>query len=87
MVASALGADPPVNLQFQDKYGNIKKCCWYEKGHVLMAFETGTIVCLRLDRVPDKSQEMFSVKDFESYLSDITICSEARMAVAIGDNW
>uniref|UniRef100_A0A914YDJ8 Uncharacterized protein n=1 Tax=Panagrolaimus superbus TaxID=310955 RepID=A0A914YDJ8_9BILA len=86
MVASALGSDPPVNLQFQDKYGNIKKCCWYEKGHVLMAFENGTIVCLRLDRTPDKSQEMFSVKDFESYLSDLSLCLEARMAICIGDN-
>uniref|UniRef100_A0A7E4VS44 WD_REPEATS_REGION domain-containing protein n=1 Tax=Panagrellus redivivus TaxID=6233 RepID=A0A7E4VS44_PANRE len=79
MVASALTTDPPVNLQFQEKYGNIRKCQWFENANVLIAFETGHLVCLKIDKYPEQSQETFSIKDFDHYLSDIAICTEARI--------
>ncbi|KIH51653.1 hypothetical protein ANCDUO_18258 [Ancylostoma duodenale] len=39
-------ADNSMNLQFQEKYGNIVAHVWYNDGYMIVGFEKGFVVCI-----------------------------------------
>ncbi|VDN35249.1 unnamed protein product [Cylicostephanus goldi] len=38
--------DNSMNLQFQEKYGNIVAHVWYNDGYMIVGFEKGFVVCI-----------------------------------------
>ena len=65
--AAKLGRDlPPVELQFDERYGRVACHLWLGDGLLLAAFEHGHLVVMRVGASDEPSDELFVYKAFET---------------------
>ncbi|VDM75146.1 unnamed protein product [Strongylus vulgaris] len=78
-------ADNSMNLQFQEKYGNIVAHVWYNDGYMIVGFEKGFVVCISA-HPSEMGQEIFSVAEYKTYLAAVAVNEAFGKILTIGDH-
>lgn len=81
-------SDPnnPVELAFQQKYGNIVSYKWFGDGYILIGFANGFFVVIST-HMKEVGQELFQQRDHKDRLTSIDINESIDMAASAGDGW
>lgn len=89
--AMKLGRDhPPAELQFQEGYGRVSCHLWLTHALLLVAFELGHLVVMRVGTSDEQSDEVFISKPFETPAvvkpgapkMAVTFCARSRKVAA-----
>uniref|UniRef100_A0A0N4ZH00 ANAPC4_WD40 domain-containing protein n=1 Tax=Parastrongyloides trichosuri TaxID=131310 RepID=A0A0N4ZH00_PARTI len=75
----------PINLQFQQKYGDISSYLWFVDGCILLGFVSGHIICISA-QTSEIGQELFSMQDFKTTLNDLHLCFPTNELLLLGDS-
>ncbi|KAI3383973.1 hypothetical protein SNEBB_006880, partial [Seison nebaliae] len=78
--------DHPVEMNFQEKYGNIVNYHWYGDGYIVMGFEKGSFLVIST-HPSEIEKERYTSKNHQNYLADVAICKELEKAATCGDHW
>ncbi|EYB86235.1 hypothetical protein Y032_0283g1331 [Ancylostoma ceylanicum] len=78
-------ADNSMNLQFQEKYGNIVAHVWYNDGYMIVGFEKGFVVCISA-HPSEMGQEIFSVAEYKTYLAAVAASQAFGKILTVGDH-
>ncbi|CAL4106792.1 unnamed protein product, partial [Meganyctiphanes norvegica] len=77
--------DNPIELAFQNRYGNIVAYKWYGDGYILLGFSSGYFVVIST-HMKEIGQELFQAKNHRDALTDIAISVKLGKAASCGDN-
>ncbi|XP_066952339.1 LOW QUALITY PROTEIN: WD repeat-containing protein 19 [Macrobrachium rosenbergii] len=75
----------PIELAFQNRYGNIVAYKWYGDGYILLGFSAGYFVVIST-HLKEIGQELFQAKNHREVLTDIAISTSLSKAASCGDN-
>ncbi|KAF6025037.1 WDR19 [Bugula neritina] len=80
-------SDPtnPIELAFQNKYGNIIDYKWFGDGYILIGFSNGYFIVIST-HMKEIGQELYQQRDHKDRLSSIDINDSIDMAASAGDN-
>ncbi|KAK9830069.1 hypothetical protein WJX72_009571 [[Myrmecia] bisecta] len=77
-------ADQPIELAFQEQYGDIEKHLWYGDGYIVLGFKTGVVLVVSTHK-QEISEEVHSHKYLDGGFADMAYCAALnRVAVAGG---
>ncbi|CAJ0941690.1 unnamed protein product, partial [Mesorhabditis belari] len=85
MLVNLSDTENPINLQFQQKYGDIISYSWYHGAYMVLGFEKGFIVCISAHQ-SEIGQEIFSVQEYKNYLGDIRVSTTFDKVMSVGDH-
>ncbi|CAI9647951.1 WD repeat-containing protein dyf-2 [Caenorhabditis elegans] len=85
MLAHYNALDEPVNLQFQEKYGNIHSYRWFNDGYILIGFDRGYIISISAHN-NEIGSELVSFLEYRGYLASIAVSTSFNKLLTIGDN-
>ncbi|CAJ0580846.1 unnamed protein product, partial [Mesorhabditis spiculigera] len=85
MLVNLSDTDNPINLQFQQKYGDIVSYSWYKLAYMVLGFEKGFIVCISAHQ-SEIGQEIFSVQEYKNYLGDVRVSGQYDKVMSVGDH-
>ena len=75
----------PVELAFQQTYGNITTYSWFGDGYILIGFTGG--VCIAIStHLKEIGQELFQVRNHGDKISSIAISPILNKAACCGEN-
>nr|XP_019597484.1 PREDICTED: WD repeat-containing protein 19 isoform X1 [Rhinolophus sinicus] len=77
--------DNPVDLEFQQCYGNIVCYSWYGDGYIMIGFTSGTFVVIST-YIREIGQEIFQARDHKDSLTSIAVSQTLNKAATCGDN-
>ncbi|KAL6032112.1 hypothetical protein STEG23_011067, partial [Scotinomys teguina] len=77
--------DNPVDLEFQQAYGNIVCYSWYGDGYIMIGFSRGTFLAIST-RFPEVGQEIFKARDHKDNLTSVALSQTLNKAATCGDN-
>eukprot|EP00727_Mastigamoeba_balamuthi_P013091 m51a1_g8404 putative wd repeat-containing protein 19 isoform x1 (1404) ;mRNA; r:243939-249400 len=77
--------DNPIELAFQQKYGNITVHTWFGDGYLMLGFSLGHFVVISTS-MEEIGQELFSGKFFEGSVMDIVHNTTLKRAAVCGDS-
>ncbi|XP_019491540.1 PREDICTED: WD repeat-containing protein 19 [Hipposideros armiger] len=77
--------DSPVDLEFQQRYGNIVCYSWYGDGYIMIGFTCGIFVVIST-YIREIGQEVFQVHDYKDSLTSIALSQTLNKAATCGDN-
>ncbi|KAL3878608.1 hypothetical protein ACJMK2_030942 [Sinanodonta woodiana] len=75
----------PVELAFQQKYGNIMAYRWYGDGYIMIGFSHGFFVVIST-HMKEIGQELFQARNHKDNLTDIAVSGSLNKAASCGDN-
>ena len=80
-------ADPenPLELAFQQKYGNIICHRWFDDGHVMLGFSEGYLVVIST-QMQEIGEELYSAKYHQNSLTDVAYSNAMKLAACTGDS-
>ncbi|XP_052278623.1 WD repeat-containing protein 19-like isoform X1 [Dreissena polymorpha] len=78
-------AENPIELAFQQKYGNIMSYRWYGDGYIMIGFSQGFFVVIST-HMKEIGQELFQARNHKDNLSCIAISLSLNKAASCGDN-
>lgn len=76
---------PPVELAFQSKYGNVKLYKWLGDGYLLVAFSNGTLVYIS-SHMREVSEELQSVKPHAKRCYDVAASTHLQRTFSVGED-
>ncbi|NXX60947.1 WDR19 protein, partial [Scopus umbretta] len=77
--------DNPIDLKFQQPYGNIVTYRWYGDGYIMIGFSRGCFVVIST-HIREIGQEIFQAHNHKDNLSSIAISQSLNKAASCGDN-
>uniref|UniRef100_A0A8C9BC88 WD repeat domain 19 n=2 Tax=Phocoena sinus TaxID=42100 RepID=A0A8C9BC88_PHOSS len=77
--------DSPIDLEFQQRYGNIVCYSWYGDGYILIGFSRGIFVVIST-HIREIGQEIFQARDHKDSLTSIAVSQTLNKAATCGDN-
>uniref|UniRef100_A0A8D0PNN3 WD repeat-containing protein 19 n=1 Tax=Sus scrofa TaxID=9823 RepID=A0A8D0PNN3_PIG len=77
--------DNPIDLEFQQQYGNIVCYSWYGDGYIMIGFSHGIFVVIST-HVREIGQEIFQARDHKDSLTSIAVSQTLNKAATCGDN-
>ncbi|XP_043918872.1 WD repeat-containing protein 19 [Protopterus annectens] len=77
--------DNPVELAFQQQYGNIVSYKWYGDGYIMIGFSLGYFVVIST-HIREIGQELFQNHNHKDNLTSISISHALNKAASCGDN-
>ncbi|XP_051054370.1 WD repeat-containing protein 19 [Phodopus roborovskii] len=77
--------DNPVDLEFQQAYGNIVCYSWYGDGYIMIGFSRGTFLAIST-HFPEVGQEIFKARDHKDNLTSVALSQTLNKAATCGDN-
>ncbi|MCI4395062.1 hypothetical protein PGIGA_G00175990 [Pangasianodon gigas] len=77
--------DNPIELAFQERYGNIISYRWYGDGYIMIGFSHGYFVVIST-HIREIGQELFQAHNHKDSLSSIAISQALNKAASCGDN-
>ncbi|XP_070553702.1 WD repeat-containing protein 19-like isoform X2 [Ptychodera flava] len=77
--------DNPIELAFQQRYGNIISYKWYGDGYVMLGFSHGYFIVIST-HIKEIGQELFQARNHKDSLSAIAISLPLNKAATAGDN-
>ncbi|XP_044536014.1 WD repeat-containing protein 19 [Gracilinanus agilis] len=77
--------DSPIDLEFQQRYGNIVCYSWYGDGYIMIGFSRGIFVVIST-HIREIGQEIFQARNHKDNLSSIAISQSLNKAATCGDN-
>uniref|UniRef100_A0A8D0TCS6 WD repeat-containing protein 19 n=1 Tax=Sus scrofa TaxID=9823 RepID=A0A8D0TCS6_PIG len=77
--------DNPIDLEFQQQYGNIVCYSWYGDGYIMIGFSRGIFVVIST-HVREIGQEIFQARDHKDSLTSIAVSQTLNKAATCGDN-
>ncbi|NWY13192.1 WDR19 protein, partial [Aphelocoma coerulescens] len=77
--------DNPIDLKFQQPYGNIVTYKWYGDGYIMIGFSQGCFVVIST-HIREIGQEVFQAHNHKDNLSSIAISQSLNKAASCGDN-
>nr|XP_030126799.3 WD repeat-containing protein 19 isoform X2 [Taeniopygia guttata]XP_030126800.3 WD repeat-containing protein 19 isoform X2 [Taeniopygia guttata] len=77
--------DNPIDLKFQQPYGNIVSYKWYGDGYIMIGFSQGCFVVIST-HIREIGQEVFQAHNHKDHLSSIAISQSLNKAASCGDN-
>ncbi|NXM77221.1 WDR19 protein, partial [Serilophus lunatus] len=77
--------DNPIDLNFQQPYGNIVTYKWYGDGYIMIGFSRGRFVVIST-HIREIGQEIFQGHNHKDNLSSIAISQSLNKAASCGDN-
>lgn len=80
-----LDPDNPIELAFQQHYGNLVTYKWFGDGYILIGFTGGYFIAIST-HIKEVGQELFQIRNHKSTLNDITVCEKIGKAASCGDN-
>ncbi|XP_016278762.1 WD repeat-containing protein 19-like isoform X1 [Monodelphis domestica] len=75
----------PIDLGFQQHYGNIVCYHWFGDGYIMIGFSHGYIVVIST-HFQEIGQEIFQARDHKDNLTNIAISQSLNKAASCGDN-
>jgi len=75
----------PVELAFQQKYGNIVKYTWFGDGYILLGFSAGYFIAIST-HLKEVGQELFQVVNHREGLKDIALNQTLELVASCGEN-
>uniref|UniRef100_A0A0K0G027 WD repeat domain 19 (inferred by orthology to a human protein) n=1 Tax=Strongyloides venezuelensis TaxID=75913 RepID=A0A0K0G027_STRVS len=75
----------PVNLQFQQKYGDVASYLWFVDGCILLGFSNGYIVCISA-QPSEMGQELYVIQEFKTMLSNVSLNTTTNELLSVGDS-
>ncbi|KAJ3330817.1 WD repeat-containing protein 19 [Blyttiomyces sp. JEL0837] len=81
---SLASPESPIELAFQQKYGNIINYGWFGEGFVMIGFSTGYFVVVSTN-MNEIGQELFQAKNHKDSLNDLAISSILGKVATCGD--
>ncbi|KAK6172308.1 hypothetical protein SNE40_015995 [Patella caerulea] len=77
--------DNPIELAFQQRYGNIVSYRWFGDGYILIGFSHGFFVVIST-HLKEIGQELFQAKNHKDSLTSIALSTAYNKAASCGDN-
>ena len=77
--------DNPIELAFQQRYGNIVAYKWFGDGYILIGFSSGYVVVIST-HLKEIGQEVNSIRFHRDNLTDVTFSPALQKGASIGDN-
>ncbi|XP_026990682.2 WD repeat-containing protein 19 [Tachysurus fulvidraco] len=77
--------DNPIELAFQERYGNIVSYRWYGDGYIMIGFSHGYFVVIST-HIREIGQELFQAHNHKDSLNSIAISQAINKAASCGDN-
>ncbi|KAF4071641.1 hypothetical protein AMELA_G00275630 [Ameiurus melas] len=77
--------DNPIELAFQERYGNIVSYRWYGDGYIMIGFSHGYFVVIST-HIREIGQELFQAHNHKDSLNSIAITQALNKAASCGDN-
>lgn len=77
--------DNPIELAFQQRYGNIVAYKWFGDGYIMIGFSNGFFVVIST-HIKEIGQELYQTSDHKDELTGIAISFELNKAASCGDN-
>ncbi|KAI0219650.1 WD repeat-containing protein 19 [Lamellibrachia satsuma] len=77
--------DNPIELAFQQRYGNIIAYKWYGDGYIMIGFSHGFFVVVST-HMKEIGQELFQARNHKDNLTSIAISLSLNKAASAGDN-
>ncbi|XP_005286412.2 WD repeat-containing protein 19 isoform X5 [Chrysemys picta bellii] len=77
--------DNPIDLEFQQRYGNIVTYRWYGDGYIMIGFSRGCFVVIST-HIREIGQEVFQARNHKDNLTSIAISQSLNKAASCGDN-
>ncbi|XP_049328400.1 WD repeat-containing protein 19 isoform X1 [Astyanax mexicanus] len=77
--------DNPIELAFQQRYGNIISYRWYGDGYIMIGFSHGYFVVIST-HIREIGQELFQAHNHKDSLTSIAISQALNKAASCGDN-
>ncbi|KAK3285957.1 hypothetical protein CYMTET_6459 [Cymbomonas tetramitiformis] len=77
--------DNPIELAFQERYGNIQCHRWFGEGYILIGFQSGFVVVISTHN-KEMSEEVHSARYHKDVLSDVAYCGALDRAATCGGN-
>lgn len=75
----------PVELAFQQRYGNVVTYKWFGDGYILLGFSAGYFIAIST-HMKEVGQELFQVVNHRDGLKDIALCQQLQLVASCGDN-
>eukprot|EP00873_Tetraselmis_striata_P029142 jgi/Tetstr1/449406/TSEL_036501.t1 len=76
--------ETPIELAFQEMYGNILRHAWYGDGYIVIGFQSGQVVIVSTHNA-ELSEEVHSQAYLPSNLVDLAVCPSAMRAAIAGN--
>uniref|UniRef100_A0ABI7Z671 WD repeat domain 19 n=1 Tax=Felis catus TaxID=9685 RepID=A0ABI7Z671_FELCA len=76
--------DSPIDLEFQQRYGNIVCYRWYGDGYIMIGFSRGIFVVIST-HIREIGQEIFQARDHKDSLTSIAVSQTLNKAATCGD--
>ncbi|KAL9972694.1 hypothetical protein ACROYT_G019054 [Oculina patagonica] len=77
--------DNPIELAFQQRYGNIVAYKWFGDGYIMLGFSNGYFVVIST-HIKEIGQELYQTRDHKDELTGIAMSLELNKAASCGDN-
>lgn len=77
--------DSPVELAFQQKYGDIINYQWYGDGYIMIGFSNGYLIVVST-HAKEIGTELFQTRAHKNYLADMAVSKTLYKAASCGDN-
>uniref|UniRef100_A0A452SZ61 WD repeat domain 19 n=1 Tax=Ursus maritimus TaxID=29073 RepID=A0A452SZ61_URSMA len=77
--------DNPIDLEFQQCYGNIVCYSWYGDGYIMIGFSRGIFVVIST-HIREIGQEILQARDHKDSLTCIAVSQTLNKAATCGDN-
>nr|XP_045017612.1 WD repeat-containing protein 19 isoform X2 [Jaculus jaculus] len=77
--------DSPIDLEFQQAYGNIVCYSWYGDSYIMVGFSRGTFLVIST-YIPEIGQEIFKARDHKDNLTSVAISQALNKAATCGDS-
>ncbi|KAB1282885.1 WD repeat-containing protein 19 [Camelus dromedarius] len=77
--------DNPIDLEFQQHYGNIVCYSWYGDGYIMIGFSRGIFVVIST-HIRELGQEIFQARDHKDSLTSIAVSQTLNKAATCGDS-
>ncbi|XP_018332353.1 WD repeat-containing protein 19 isoform X2 [Agrilus planipennis] len=82
---SLFDTENPIELEFQQHYGNIVSYKWFGDGYILLGFALGYFIAIST-HIKEVGRELFQVKNYKNSLNDIALCKRMGKVASCGDN-
>ena len=78
-------SENPIELAFQQAYGNITTYRWFGDGYIMIGFSGG--ICIAIStHMKEIGQELFQIHNYKDKISSIAISPTLNQAACCGDN-
>ncbi|CAB3401705.1 unnamed protein product [Caenorhabditis bovis] len=85
MLAPVQNIENPINLQFQERYGNIVAYSWFNDGYLAIGFDRGYLVTISAQQ-NELGSEIASIAEYKNYLGAVCTSQSFSKILSVGDH-